>query len=454
MQINPSWMVHVGVGQFIIYVVPLLLLGSHFTQPSPASGKLIGFSRTTLRRAYLALLVVTMLAAVLMVGRILWRTILYPPGWDFQGLWLYGKIVDAGQNPYLPASFHALAGPGPFVNDFKEQVVDVGAVYPPPSLVFFGTIGFLPMKVAIVPWMILQLAAFVAMIVLLRKTFFRREGWEEWALVLTLALLLPGTISTFGQAQVNFIAVLCVIAAWRSRDRAASGIYLVIAAVMKLLYGFLWLYPVLRRRLKPLYGIAVAGSVSILVSIVTLGWKAVATYLFDNPVTHRMPSYYFVYWANPSLIAGVFRLFPYHRPAFGPPLGHPAFIAGAALIGLITMWTVVRLPGTPEGEDIAFILLLLAGMLIYPWTLANYFVIMLVPMGLLWMRRNESPLGVGGTIILLSILYPVTGLSKGAYCLLATILLWITTCALAVHTIRATSRKVQSNVALPIAPST
>lgn len=431
-----GWMVHVGIGQFLFYSVPFLLLGNHFMRPPLLSGRVMGLSRAAIRRAYLILLLITLSAAILLVGRIILHTVLFPPGWDFQGLWLYGKIVDAGWNPYLPSSFPPFAGPGPFVKHFPEEVLNVGAVYPPPSLLMFAAVGWLPMKVAIVPWMIVQMAAFVIMIILLRRIFFTGNGWDEWAFILTLALLLSGTIATIGQAQISFIAVLCVLAAWRSRGRSSSGVYLVIAAIMKLLYGFLWLYPVLRRKWKSFTGVVVAGIVAVLAPIAAFGWKIFASYLFDNPVTHRMPSYYFVFDGNQSLLGLSYRLFPYHTRQFGPPVGHPAYIASALFVGIITIWSVLRLPKTTEGEDTAFILILVAGMLIYPWTLANYFVLLLVPMGFLWLYRERFFLGVGGTIASLAAIYPITYYGSGIYSLFAAIFLWIITCAIATSIIR------------------
>src|ERR1700722_13386466 len=144
----PWWMAHVGVGDFLPFVVPLLLLGDRFADLSP-----------TLRRAYRVLLGLSIAAAGFIVVRIIVHTILVPPGWDYQALWLYGHVAVSGMTPYLPGPYHALAGPGPFVPDFKEEVLDVGAVYPPPTLLLFAAIGWMPLTVAIVPWMIVQMAA-------------------------------------------------------------------------------------------------------------------------------------------------------------------------------------------------------------------------------------------------------------------------------------------------------
>lgn len=439
---------HIGVGQILIYTVPFLLFGEHLRQNPEIlqSRRVLGMSRAALERAYRALLIVILLAATLLVSRIVVRTVLNPPGWDYQALWLYGHVADSGQNPYLPGPYHSLAGPGPFVEDFREEVLDVGAVYPPPTLLVFAAIGYLPMRVAIVPWMIVQGLAFLAMVFLLWRIFLPGSGAVGLALAFTLTLLLPGTITTFGSGQVNFIAVLCVLAAWRTRNRAASGAYLVGATVMKLLYGALWLYPVLRRRWHPLIGIFLAGAGAMLASLAVLGPHVIATYVTDNPVVHRMPSYYFMTNVNQSLLGASLRLIPYHMPAFGPPTHHPLYIISAAIVGLITVLLVVRAPHNAQGEALALTLLLLGGMLIYPWTLSNYFVILLVPMGFLWATRKQSLLGVVGTTILLSTVYPITYIQNGRYSILATIFLWLAICVIATHAIRASREASKRSV--------
>jgi hypothetical protein len=94
-------MVHLGIRQVIFYAVPFLLVGKHLTSTlNPARSEHIwGISVSTLRRAYLGLLAITLCAAFLLVGRVVVRTIEVPPGWDFQALWLYGRVADSGQNP-------------------------------------------------------------------------------------------------------------------------------------------------------------------------------------------------------------------------------------------------------------------------------------------------------------------------------------------------------------------
>jgi hypothetical protein len=434
-----SWLaLHIGIGGIIFYAVPFLLLGEHLTAGAQwrTSGRVWGMTRTSLSRVYRVVLVTTLVLAIILVGRVISRKIVDPTGWDFQALWLYGRVADSGQNPYLPGPYPAMAGPGPFNQDFREEVLEVGAVYPPPTLLLFGAVGWLPLRVAIVPWMVVQTIAFIGMVVLLWRIFMPDHGGWGLALMFTLALLLAATIATFGHGQVNFMAVLCVLAAWRTRDRAISGVWIVASTILKLMYGILWLYPLLRGRWRPFTGIIVATVAALIASVIAFGFPMLRTYVIDNPVQHRMPSYYFTTYVNQSLLGASIRLMPYPRSVLGPPIHHPLYIISALLVTMITIWLAARLPRTVEGEDAAFILLILAGMLIYPWTISNYFVLLLVPMGYLWARRNRSPLGALWTLLLISAVYPLTYYANGLYSIVATVMLWVAVLITAIHTMR------------------
>jgi hypothetical protein len=426
-------MAHTGIGDAIIFVVPLLLIGEHLVGGAAARN---GHSASrpapvALRRAYLSLLVLALAIAGAIVGRIIVHTILVPPGWDYQALWLYGHVAVSGQNPYLPGPYHALGGPGPFVPDFAAEVLDVGAVYPPPTLLLFATIGWLPLRVAVIPWMIVQTAAFVGVVIGLWRIFLPQRGGEGLAFVAALALLLPATDATFGHGQVNFLAVLCVLGAWRARDKAVSGALLVGAAIVKLLYGALWLYPLLRRKWPPVLGIAAASVVACVASLAAFGIVPFLTYIRDNPVVHRMPSYYFSTFVNQSLLGAALRLHAGRLPTYGPPTGNALYLAASVVVAVVTAWGVIRQPRTADGEDVAFVLLILAGMLIYPWTLSNYYVLLLVPMCFLWSRRPMRPVGVVWTIVALSLVYPVTHIANGLYAIIAALLLWATVSVIA-----------------------
>jgi hypothetical protein len=64
------------------------------------------------------------------------------------------------------------------------------------------------------------------------------------------------------------------------------------------------------------------------------------------------------------------------------------------------------------------------GMLIYPWTLSNYFVLLLIPIAFLWARRPARGPGLIWTIVVLAVIYPVTHIANGLYSIVATLLLW------------------------------
>lgn len=411
---TPWWRVHLGIGDAIVWLVPLLLIGHLLFRG---------------RRAYLGFLGLMILLGGGIVVRVLTATILHPPGWDYQALWLYGHVADAGVNPYLTGPYQTLAGPGPFVPDFKQEVLNVGAVYPPPTLLLFAAIGWMPLNVAIVPWLMLQVAACVGVIILLWRTFFPAPDREALAFTVALVLMLPSTLATFGHGQINFIALACLLAAWRGRDRASMGVNLVIATIMKLLYGVMFLYPLLRARWRGVVGIVVAGVVASIASIAAFGLGSFVMYLRENPATHRMPSYYFATYVNQSLLGAALRFFPHAVfPIDGPPFGPPhsvIYVASAAVVLLGTIWLVLRQPRTTAGEDTAFALLIPAAMLIYPWTLENYFVLLLAPMFYLWSRRPARGPGLWWTIVLIAAVYPLTHFPL-APLILAPLAIWTT----------------------------
>jgi hypothetical protein len=57
------------------------------------------------------------------------------------------------------------------------------------------------------------------------------------------------------------------------------------------------------------------------------------------------------------------------------------YLASALIVGVISVWAVVRQYESEQGEETAFTLLILMGMLIYPWTISNYYVVLLIPNG-------------------------------------------------------------------------
>ena len=72
------------------------------------------------------------------------------------------------------------------------------------------------------------------------------------------------------------------------------------------------------------------------------------------------------------------------------------------------------------------------GMLVYPWTISNYFVILLIPMLYLWARFPRSV----WLLIVIAVTYPVCHVANGEYSIVSTILLWGTAVAIGMRQIQ------------------
>lgn len=416
----------------LLVVVSLLLLGD-FALSDPALDHAALSRRLVLRRAYDVLLALAVVGGGIALGRTIWRTMTVPPAWDVQAFWAYGHAAALGLNPYLPASFHAFPLPGPLPSDFIPEVIDVGCVYPPPSLLFIAPMGLLPVPAAAVVWVGAWVLCLVACVVLLWRTFFASRGGRGLALAAALTCLWPGTIATFQLGQTNFLALLFVLAAWRTRERSVSAVYIAGAALVKPVYHILWLYPLLRARWRTLaVGAGVIAALCV-ASVGAFGVDTFVTYFRDSPLK-RNPAAVFAEPGNASLLGAILRLTHYAPAGYAPDnrlTSNPLFLAATAVVLVVTVWTVLRAPRTQEGGEHTLATLIPAGLLIYPATGANYSVVLLAPLCYLWSRHAANRAIALGVAVLIALLYPITRYHGGSYAVVATALVWVTLIVLA-----------------------
>ena len=373
-------------------LVPLVLAGDHIASGSGTGSKSSEPGEALFRQAYYAFLGACVTAAVVYAARIAWNTAASPPWWDMRALWMYGRVADAGLDPYLPSAYHTLAGPGPFPQDFGPELLDVGCVYPPPSLLLFGIIGWLPLRPAAAVWMTIQTAASVGAIVLLWRTFLADFGRRGLALAATLTLTFPPSQWTLHLGQINFLALLFIAAAWRSRERAASGAYVVGATLIKPVYFVLLAYAILRRDRRTLVVALLSGAAICVLTLAVFGPGVFRSYIENNPVTHALPRLGPAYFTeitnrNQSLLAWVLRLVPYH-PARGLVTQDPLYLALAGAVAVLAAWAITRAHRAADGGELSFAILLTTGLIIYPWTLTHYFTTLIAPLLYLWTRRR------------------------------------------------------------------
>ncbi|HSU93363.1 MAG TPA: glycosyltransferase family 87 protein [Gemmatimonadaceae bacterium] len=392
-----------------------------------------------IRRAFLGVVALSIAGfGGLVVARAA-HNVIAPPEWDIQAFWIYARVAVDGGNFYEPADIHRVAAPLqheaiPLSSSpvFTREALDAGFLYPPPTMLLVGPIGFLSLRAASFAWYLLLGTALVACILALRRTFFPDGGWVELATVTALVLLFRPTYLTFAFGQTSFLTLLALIAFWRTRDRPLSGVFLALGMFVKPIIAFFVLYPLLRRNWRALASAAATSGVLSVIAVLLFGPQVCLTYFTSNPI-ERAPTWLYTLHENQSLLSAMLRLAHYDG-VHGAPLLYPPFLIAAALIVGLTMWAALRLPR--DRGELALALMVPAALLIYPQSLDHYAMLLLVPLFYLWTQRAQLGLTTGFTIALLTVEYGIIRYNLGAIETLATGLLWLFLLALALRPVR------------------
>ena len=367
------------------------------------------------------------------------HNVIAPPEWDVQAFWIYARVAAQGGNFYEPADMHRVAAPAQHESSplsaapgFTREVLDAGFFYPPQTMLLVGPIGFLNLRAGAFCWYLLIGTALVACIVALRQTFFPDGGQVELAMVAALVLLYRPTYLTFAFGQTSFLTLLALIAFWRTRDRPVSGVLLAAGTLVKPIFAFFVLYPLLRRNWRALATAAATGGLLTVIALVLFGPQVFITYFTSNPVG-RAPSWLYTLHENQSLLSAMLRLSHYDG-VHGNPLLYPPFLIAAALIVGLTIWAVVRLPR--ERGELALALMVPAALLIYPQSLDHYAMLLLVPLFYIWTQRAELELSTGFVVALLTAEYGLVRYDLGAIETVATLSVWLFLLALALRPVR------------------
>jgi hypothetical protein len=410
-----------------VIAIPVLLLWSHNRR------RLLG----RLRMLWIA--VVAFIGAFgLGILVILFRNLQHPPMWDYLCFWLDGQVASRGLNFYEPINYHAVPLPFPPGPTFTAEILDVGFKYPPASMMLFMPLGWFDFRSGMIVWYTIQCSALAICIVLLWKNNLGGSGLAGIIEATAFATILAGTLTTLEFAQTNFLALLMLILFWSDRERARSGVWLVVGGFIKPFLLVLALFPILRKRWKVLGTAVPALSALVILSIGVFGLDTFTSYFTDSPLG-RAPAFMYTEITNQSLLATVLRLGA-EGVAGRYPLGHPFFMGMAILMTGITCWLVFSLRRDAEEWGIALALML--ALVIYPASQFFYSVLLIVPLMLIWGKRDVIPVGPWGAGVLITVVYVLTVFS--GYVFVANLLIWVVIAGLptwALHMRKSASRE-------------
>lgn len=330
-----------------------------------------------------------------------------PQIWDFTAFYLYGKVAVLGYDFYLPENMHivfnTLKLPLLNYNEFVEEVVNAGFLYPPPTILIFAPLGLLSYENAMVTWAIFILAFIPMCIYLFYDLFFKAFKLNGLMLVGSLFFLFSPVLSTILFLQTNFILLFLLLLIIKYRDKKIVGLFLAIAIFTKPYMAVFALVFILRNQWKTiLYWII--SSMSILgVTALLFGTEPFMSYIFNNPV-QRLPEWVFAEKINQSLHAVLLRagIISFNQSTLY------TYISGSILFltGLYLFYLLYK-----KLYDYIWVVLLLVGLLLYPGTLSYYGVMLLFVLFQFFDEKKQLGFNKKITIPIIFILFYVSSIS-------------------------------------------
>jgi hypothetical protein len=263
--------------------------------------------------------------------------------------------------------------------------------HPPTAVLLALPLAVFDYPEATLVWNLLSLGALAASLRLVAREL--RIPTSTWSLVPLTALLL--ICSPFRQqvmqGQFNLVLLLLLTSAWaaeRAGKDAWAGVWLGAATALKLFPALLLLYFAARRRGKALASAALTTAALTGLTAAVLGAPAYRSYVAE--VLPRVESFR-SNWDNASLpglwaklldpARGQERVIPLWRDPALARAGSALSCAVVLLVVTVKDWRA----RTRAEQDLAFGLTITAMLLVSPVTWDHYFLLLLLPVAMLWL---------------------------------------------------------------------
>ncbi|MEO8771403.1 MAG: glycosyltransferase family 87 protein [Ferruginibacter sp.] len=345
----------------------------------------------------------------------------HPQVYDFTAFYLYGKAAAGGHNFYAPselqAAFDTLNLPLLDYSGFKQEIVNVGFLYPPPTILWFAPLGYLSYNTALVSWTIFNLLFLVGCIYLVYDIFLKSYKINGLILVASLVFLFLPIRETVSFSQTNFILLFLLLLMKKYSERKFAGILLALALFTKpymIVFVFVFF---LKRKWNTIIYFTISSLTLVGLTLLLFGKDPFHSYIFSNP-SKRLPSWVFSEKINQSLYGTLLRN---NLITIDNHVTYSCILtAGFLLTGLYLGYLLKR-----KLHDYIWVTLLLIGLLFYPGTLSYYAVLLLFIMFQFFNEKKPLGLNLKINIVVICILYYLVSVSVFAsICFLLSIVLF------------------------------
>ena len=279
--------------------------------------------------------------------------------------------------------------------------------HPPTSVLLFLPLAGMEYRPALLAWNLAGLVMLgVGLAIVYRQLELSLPAWSVFPTLAILLLCRPLLVQLF-HGQLNLALLVLVTAAWaaaRSGQPRWAGALVGAAMSIKVFPGFLFLYLILRRQWSAVAVGALTVALLTGITAAVLGPGVYLTYVRD--VLPRLESFRSS-WFNASLVGFWTRLF---NPATLEEHVEPLWRSSAAArTGIVVSWIAVvaavtwsvRRARTRIHLDHAFGASVTGMLLCSPITWDHSFVLLLVPIAVLWV--NLPGFGVAKLLLIISL---------------------------------------------------
>ncbi|WP_026369261.1 glycosyltransferase family 87 protein [Kallotenue papyrolyticum] len=266
--------------------------------------------------------------------------------------------------------------------------------HPPFTAVLVLPLTLLPYPVAVLLWSGICLALYLGCSrLVLRDCELRFPALPAW-LLLGAALCWYPVQAHLALGQLSLPVVASLLAGWallrRQRDGWA-GALIGLATLIKMFPGLLGLYLLLTRRWRALISMGATVLVGYGLCLALAGWDDVARY--HQSVMARNVEVYGPALLNASLTGVAQRLFTEGRWVEPVVVAPPLARLVVALLAVPLLGSIVLLARHPQPDtrrDLGFAITCVAALLLSPLTWQHSFVLLWLPLALLWCAQPED----------------------------------------------------------------
>jgi len=308
---------------------------------------------------------------------------------DFMCFYMQGLLGVHKLSFYDPHSFTVLLEKipfhYPFTNNFKLEILDVGLLSPPITMLFFAPFASLDYHTSRIIISILIFTFIIITAMLANVVFIKNEkSIYSFLFIFIIEMLIPGTNETIGLNQTNFFILFFLMLVLKNINEPIAGVYLALSLIVKPISGILILFFIINKNWKSLIYFFITGAFLIFITAIIWGFQNFIDFL-NSPPTKRLPQFLYEQNINQSLIAVLNRNL--QILGISQNIINILFFLAAAILVLLTCVSSKYL--CKINPILSFFPFLLCMVMIYPSSLHHY-MIYLIPVIIYFLCRKET----------------------------------------------------------------